>query len=72
MIKKRMSNCLIKKTFRRLIYSQHRIAALAEFILEMGNSSQMGTFPMKTRLNINLETEIRLRISTDINLRRVR
>ena len=37
----------------------------------MENSFQMETFPMKTHLNINLETEIRLRISTDINLRRV-
>ena len=64
---------------------------IAEFILEMENSSQTEKLPMKTRLNRNLETSaatlsyqfhlprtyfsptgiFRLRISTDINLRRV-
>ena len=44
---------------------------IAEFILEMENSSQTEKLPMTARLNRNLETEISLRISTDINLRRV-
>ena len=38
----------------------------------MGKSSQTEKFRMKTRLDINLGTQIRLRISTDINLRRVK
>ena len=45
---------------------------IAEFILYMGKSSQTEKFRMKTRLDINLGTQIRLRISTDINLRRVK